>query len=63
MAGEPEDDPDDGGGKGPCCWARAGAANAEREQVRKRTKIEVRLQWNDERAKFATLIILVESIP
>jgi hypothetical protein len=58
MPGEPDEEPAGGGGRGPCCWAIAGIANARTVPVKKRIKLAARGEIIDEEASFANMVIL-----
>ena len=45
MPGERVEPEAEGGGRGPCCWAIAGSANAVAVQVMKRTNLAAGI-WN-----------------
>jgi len=58
MAGEPEEEPEaDGGGRGPCCWAIAGKANAAAVPAKKRAKDAVRRRHGEVVTNFAGVFI------
>src|SRR6266851_7848055 len=59
MPGEPEEEePAGGGGRGPCCWATAGIANAPAAQARERMILAARRWMRDKAASFADMFIL-----
>ena len=59
MPGEPEEEvPAGGGGKGPCCWATAGIANAPAAQARESMILAARRWMGDTVAGFADMFIL-----
>jgi hypothetical protein len=59
MPGEPEEEePAGGGGRGPCCWATAGIANAPAAQARERMILAARRWMRDKVVSFADMFIL-----
>jgi hypothetical protein len=59
MPGEPEEELEaEGGGRGPCCWATAGKANAVAVQARKTMNLAVYRWDREEFASFADVFIL-----
>jgi len=58
MAGEPEEEPEaDGGGRGPCCWASTGKANAAAVQAKKTAKDAVGRRRGEGVTSFARVFI------
>src|SRR6266436_5169297 len=58
MAGEPEEEPEaDGGGRGPCCWASTGKANAAAVQAKKTAKDAVGRRRGEGVTNFARVFI------
>jgi len=58
MEGEPEEEPEaDGGGRGPCCWASTGKANAAAVQAKKTAKGAVGRRRGERATNFAHVFI------
>jgi hypothetical protein len=58
MEGEPEEEPEaDGGGRGPCCWASTGKANAAAVQAKKTAKDAVGRRRGEGVTNFARVFI------
>jgi len=58
MAGEPEEELEaDGGGRGPCCWASTGKANAAAVQAKKTAKGAVGRRHDEGVTNFAWVFI------